>query len=232
MAEQIVIVKNNGAVSVDIEDLGLSVPATGSLNLTSQYYLKDILTSKSLYTLVNNDILIINDGTSDLNKATALDYITIEVMGSGGSLGVNFEIIQLWNTTAQNVNGSSPTRIKWDGVLYYDTNNYSLNSNTGTVTVLTSGMYEVYYHLNLDFTGNQCVVETYDLFSGTVFTRSSGFRGSYRRSKEMVTNKSLKELNVNETIEVYGVRNASSYTSDVNTIVQKCFLSVIKLRNL
>ena len=230
MAEQIVIVKNNGAVSVDIEDLGLSVPAAGSLNLTSQYYLKDILTSKSLYTLVNNDILIINDGTSDLNKATALDYITIEVMNSGGSMGSDFEIIQLWNGTAQNINTTTPTRIKFDERLYYDANNYSHNTSTGVITVLTSGLYEVYYHLNATVTGNDCIVETYVNFSGTVFTRSSGFLGAYRPTIQMVTNKCLKELLVGDIIEVFSVRNKG--TTAINTIVQKCFISVIKLRNL
>jgi len=230
MATQIVIAKNSKTYNVDIEDLGLTVPLTGQLNLTDICQLSSVLTSKDLYNLVNTNILTINDGSSDLNKATALDFLTIEVFDTGGSLGADFEIIQLWNDNTQNINNSTPTRIKFDERLYYDANNYSHDQSTGIITVLTSGLYEVYYHINAQFIGNDCIVETYANFSGTVFTRSSGFLGAYRPSIRMITNKCLKELLVNDTIEVFSVRNKN--TSAINTIQQKCFMSVIKLRNL
>jgi len=76
--KQTIIVKNNQASDIMIEDMGITVPAGAVINFTVDIYV--ILGSNDLYILVSNGNLVINDGTIDLDITTAKDFLTIETL--------------------------------------------------------------------------------------------------------------------------------------------------------
>jgi len=74
----IVIVKNNTATTVDIQDLGISLAAAEIITLTNFYKFFDLVMSANLKTLVSAGTVIINDGVVDLNITDGLDHLKVE----------------------------------------------------------------------------------------------------------------------------------------------------------
>lgn len=231
MAEQIVIAKNNSVSDVEIEDLGLTVLANSSLNLTSILLLKNILSSKSLYSLVDTNVLIINDGTQDLSKSVALDYITVEVYASTGGTSGTYSMCEFSNLTSQNLNTSTPTRIKWDDTIYNDISNYTLNSTTGVVSVLTGGLYDIQFRVNISFLGNQSCTSVYIQSGSTIISSSSAYLESYRVAKLIGLVRIVKWLPAPTTLSVWGIR-VNAGTTEIITLANQCSFLIVKLRNL
>jgi len=73
-----VIIKNNNAVDYLIEDLGISVVASGTVNFHEQFTYDEIAGSDDLRDAVGGSDLIVNDGVIDLTTASGIDYLTIE----------------------------------------------------------------------------------------------------------------------------------------------------------
>lgn len=80
-----IIAKNVTGDNIDIEDLGITIAAGSQSELSDLFTLTEITNSLNLYNLVNDESLVINDGSSDLNKDLALDWITLETIGTGQS---------------------------------------------------------------------------------------------------------------------------------------------------
>jgi hypothetical protein len=78
--QQTIIVKNNQASDIMIEDMGITVPAGAVINFTDKFDIYVILGSNDLYTFVSDGNLVINDGTIDLDITTAKDFLTIETL--------------------------------------------------------------------------------------------------------------------------------------------------------
>ena len=73
-----IIVKNDSTAEIFIDDLGIGIPAFNEVNLT-QLFKKDVITgSDDLYTLVENQSLIINDGIQDLSISDSLKHINFQ----------------------------------------------------------------------------------------------------------------------------------------------------------
>ena len=70
------IIKNAGGAQL-VEDLGISIPAASQLTMSDQFEYEEIASSDDLRTLVNNSTLVVNDGTSDLNAADGVLYLTL-----------------------------------------------------------------------------------------------------------------------------------------------------------
>jgi hypothetical protein len=73
-----VIAKNNTGSTVDIQDIGISLGASEVINLTTFYKMFDLVNSTHLRSLVSSGTVGINNGTSDLGIADALNHLNIE----------------------------------------------------------------------------------------------------------------------------------------------------------
>lgn len=82
----IIIVKNNTAVSVFVEDMGTAVPGSGQRVFSDIFDFTEICVSEDLKYLVNNSIFIINDGTSDLAPLDAIEYLECKSDDLGPSI--------------------------------------------------------------------------------------------------------------------------------------------------
>ncbi len=76
-----VIVKNPAPDDAPIPDLGLipGVPGNGQQELCpDEFTYIEIASSRDLKSLVENEILIVNDGENDLSATDGLNYITLQ----------------------------------------------------------------------------------------------------------------------------------------------------------
>lgn len=71
-----IIAKNQTASQITITDLGgCIIDASGQYELTKSRGLNAIYSSKDLVTMINDDTILLNDGTTDFTKAESLTYI-------------------------------------------------------------------------------------------------------------------------------------------------------------
>jgi len=75
MAMPVVIAKNQTGSDIDLDRLGLRVPASGQLTLTDSASYTECTEDASLETAVTSGDIVINDGNSDLSTAEALGYL-------------------------------------------------------------------------------------------------------------------------------------------------------------
>lgn len=73
-----VIAKNITITDSVIEDLGIIIPGSSMVNLTEIYDFYEITSSTDLKKEVSYDIIVINNGTIDLNKKDSLKHISQE----------------------------------------------------------------------------------------------------------------------------------------------------------
>jgi hypothetical protein len=73
-----VIIKNNGASDYLIEDLGISVVASGVVNFHEQFTYDDIAGSDDLRTAVSGSNLVVNNGATDLSSNNGVNYLSLE----------------------------------------------------------------------------------------------------------------------------------------------------------
>ena len=73
-----VIIKNNDASDYLVEDLGISVVASGSVNFHEQFTYTEIAGSDDLRTAVSGSNLVVNDGIADLSTVSGTNYLTLE----------------------------------------------------------------------------------------------------------------------------------------------------------
>lgn len=75
------IIKNNELTDYVLEDLGISIPASGQVNLSDQFTFEQISESYDLKQAISDGDLIVNDGTSDITDVTqALYYSTLDTI--------------------------------------------------------------------------------------------------------------------------------------------------------
>lgn len=73
-----VIIKNNGASNILVEDLGIDIPSASSIDFHEQYTYDEIAGSDDLRNEVNLGNLVVNDGTGDLVPSAGENYLTLE----------------------------------------------------------------------------------------------------------------------------------------------------------
>lgn len=73
-----VIIKNNDASDYLVEDLGISVVSSGSVNFHEQFTYDEIAGSDDLRTAVGGSNLVINNGVMDLTATGGVGYLTLE----------------------------------------------------------------------------------------------------------------------------------------------------------
>lgn len=71
-----IVLKNNTAVDVTIDDMGIIIPASSSDTFTSAEYIRRIAASQSVRDLLDAATLTANDGTADLTPADAKTYFS------------------------------------------------------------------------------------------------------------------------------------------------------------
>jgi len=76
MANKIFIAENLTASEVLLEDIGIAVPASGSFDLTATLFVFEIQESTDLFQAIQNDEILINDGSSTLSKEDSLLVVT------------------------------------------------------------------------------------------------------------------------------------------------------------
>lgn len=72
-----IIVKNLIDSEVFLEDLGISVLSFSSRNIGEIFQIYQLKCSNDLKTGIENDMLILNDGTKDLSKVQSLAFFGI-----------------------------------------------------------------------------------------------------------------------------------------------------------
>lgn len=75
-------IQNLTGAAIAIEDMGVSVPGSTILILTSVYTPDDLRASNSLLTRINNNQAVIYDGASSLTKTASLDFMNGTPIGS------------------------------------------------------------------------------------------------------------------------------------------------------
>lgn len=73
-----VIIKNNDASDYLVEDLGISVVASGSISFHEQFTYDEIAGSDDLRDAVSGSSLVVNDGSEDLAADSGADYLSLE----------------------------------------------------------------------------------------------------------------------------------------------------------
>ena len=76
MAMFTIIIKNSGGSPVLVEDLGISIPATGQVTMSDQFTYDELAGSDDLRSLVGDTTLVLNDGSSDRSAADGVNYLT------------------------------------------------------------------------------------------------------------------------------------------------------------
>jgi hypothetical protein len=107
MSEQVVTVINpSGTVAVEIEDLGIILPASGSEDLHEQFDIDEIVGSRDLKTLVAAGTLQIDDGSGVMSAADATLYITL----------VNKKFLKDTHYTKTNLQTTGEAQVHWDNI--------------------------------------------------------------------------------------------------------------------
>lgn len=73
-----IIAKNTTGGAIEIEDLGISIPASSQRTLSDLFTKNEIMISKDLDTEVSNGNIVINDGSNDLSVANGLQHVNYE----------------------------------------------------------------------------------------------------------------------------------------------------------
>jgi hypothetical protein len=72
------IIKNNSAITPrEIEDLGITIGISSQVTMSDQFEYQELASSDDLRDHVTNSNLVVNDGTSDLDAATGVLYLTL-----------------------------------------------------------------------------------------------------------------------------------------------------------
>jgi len=105
-----IIIKNSGGSAVDIDDLGISIPATSQRTLLQtsggEFTLDELDASSDLYTLVNAGTLVVNNGSSDLSTANGLLHLRIDT---------DWEIDDSYYTKTE-LQTSGSSNVHWDNI--------------------------------------------------------------------------------------------------------------------
>jgi len=75
-ARPTVIAENQLGTDLFLSDLGITIPASGSLELNEFFYIFEIQASKSLLDAIEDDEVLINDGTTTLTKQQSINFVT------------------------------------------------------------------------------------------------------------------------------------------------------------
>lgn len=106
MAQQIIIVKNQGAADITIEDLGIIIPAGVQEDLHEQFDYPTLTISFDLKQLIENGELVLNDGMNDLSVEDALKYLQLT---NQKVLGDNY-------FSKDDLKSSGKSQIHWDNI--------------------------------------------------------------------------------------------------------------------
>lgn len=141
-----VIVKNNTGNPVNIDDIGVSLSASEIRTLSDYFDYNDLMESDDLISFVNAGTLTINNGSTDLSIADALDYLQVEVIPSeGGEISTTLAYAGVTRTTEFQLATSFVNTI-------YDTEDYhsdrsvvesGLTSNGDRLLVKENGLYQI-----------------------------------------------------------------------------------------
>ena len=108
MAMWTVIAKNSSGGAQLIEDLGISIPDSSQETLSDMYTYDELAGSDDLRALVNAGDLVINDGSSDLNAANGVIYLTW--------VHRKYLSDNHWTKTELAATGGSSDRVDWSQV--------------------------------------------------------------------------------------------------------------------
>lgn len=187
-----VIVKNNTASPVVIEDLGISLAATETKDLTTFFDFIDITESSSLKTLVSAATVTINDGLTDLGIDKGLEHLEIE--------SVHLDYLQ------DAEDGQVAGVTTYSGVV------------TNTVTAITDSYVDTIYE-GIEFQNNITVVEWTVAVPDTITIKESG---TYRISSVYnVRSNTPATVDVYSRITINGVLTPSEtsirgYQTEIN----------------
>ena len=105
----IVIAENQTATDIPITDLGVSILANQSLNLTDLFTFWEISSSIDIEMYIAGGGLLINDGTNTLDLQASLNYINITGNVNGDSTATSNQVAVFSGTGGNRINGSLVT---------------------------------------------------------------------------------------------------------------------------
>lgn len=146
-----VIAHNNTASSISIDDLGITLLSSDTINLTDLFEYVELTESTDLNDHVSNGDLGINDGTTDLNINDALQHLHFEseyqdLIQDGNISGVVSTDLACCETHEENINVPS----SWTNIIYNtttfsnDTTTIEHNSsNKDRIDIKKNGIYNI-----------------------------------------------------------------------------------------
>jgi len=101
-----IIITNDSTSAQMVEDLGISLDASQSLNFHEQFTYSEIFNSDDLRDLLENETFHLNDGTTTLSASDAINYIKV----------VNIRYLLENFYTKTNLQTSGESSISWDNL--------------------------------------------------------------------------------------------------------------------
>ena len=216
-----VIAKNNTATDLEIDELGITIPASGQKNLTDQFDYIEIVESDELKTLVSNTDITINNGVIDLNITDGLNHIDIQSVyedsledgGSGSAPTLNLPTLHISRSSSlalttsfvdiffENKNiENDDSIIEWDDL------------NTDRILIKEEGLYNIYFRGTVE--SNSTTEYSYFRIRKNDSVILNPEECSIRTYQHEIQELSINipvELNQNDFLTVQGRRGSSTY---------------------
>lgn len=222
----IIIAKNNSATTgVLINDLGIVIPKSSSITLSDLFSLAEIDASTDLYTLVNNNTLVINDGTSDLTTVKALDWITLETTSFNSSVIGSLSTIQIRRTTDFSLTTT------YSDISF---NTKDIENNTDTlvfspdninVAIKVAGFYEINYLARVQPAYSMATYLRVLKNNSIVIPGSMSYVNTYTNEIHEVSSSFIVYLNVGDTVKLQAYKSLT-YN---NTLIADTLFCITKL---
>lgn len=174
------ILKNTTGSTIDLKKLGLSIPASNQITIETTDYA--LLASDDsvveLTTLINNEDIVVNNGTSDLSASQGLDYI--KYPDNSNSIIIDNTGIDISSTDLTGALSDLANRHFGKEYCYNALNSFSTTSTTAQIVLtcskdVPSGMYRIHWSFSItnskENTNGRVNVGYTSLTSTIAFTR-------------------------------------------------------------
>lgn len=176
MADITVIVKNNTGDSVFIEDLGTAIAGSSQRVLSVVFDFTELCTSTNLKEYIQDSTFTINDGTTDLNIADAIEYLDCKNAGGGTGASYLNDLLDVDITSPTDKYSLVYNSIdgKWQAELIQEVNSTSETPPDSTSTIWIDPNTDDLYFYNTAL--GDWVSSSSNIYT---FSRSGNIDGSY-----------------------------------------------------
>ena len=225
-----VIAKNVTTFDINLEDMGFTISALSTVNLTDIFSLNDVTESNDLKTNVENENIIINDGVKDLGKEDGLYHITYETAYEDMK---EISICQVYDISGT-TNCNSGVNFPFDAESFKDSNYEHSNVNSpDKIIVKSKGVYKIFYNIShINKNNVRKNIRTFCVINDTIMINPS-LSYSYSRNKAnpYATNSAYFFVFLNSGDYITVVCEQAGESGSTISEAEACWLTIEKIRN-